>query len=105
MKNNRRSPLFATLTALLLLAPFCANILITDVTAQSLSTDKAVRKVSPDLRGQGAGTGADRVSVIVQLAAPAGGPFKALLSRNDVRVKGSFRNLNSLAVELPAGVS
>src|SRR5918911_1972448 len=60
-------------------------------------------KLSPDLRAsvEGAGAGA-RVGVILQTDGPVSGPLHSLLVRGDVHVRGSFRNLNSFAVELPA---
>jgi hypothetical protein len=53
MQTNRRSSLFATLAALLMLTPFCADdILMTDANAaHSAAAAKAGGKVAVDLRG------------------------------------------------------
>ena len=67
-------------------------------------------KVSPDLRGkvrrsrERGNQDTENVSVILQLTAPPSAQLAALLRRNGVRVKRLFRNFNSQAVELPAGV-
>jgi subtilisin family serine protease len=68
---------------------------------------RASAKVSPDLaertRGKGGEReGGDKVTVIVQLGSRPKGQLNAFLNRNGVHVNADFKNLDALAVELPA---
>src|SRR5215213_7462525 len=62
-------------------------------------------KVSPDLRQSlRSKKGSDRVQVILQISGKPTAALRALLSRNGVRVKKEFGNLQMLTVELPLSV-
>jgi len=93
----------------------CLSVLITDNAFNGRSSVKAGTvgrsgsgqtaagsKVSSDLRGKSAS--GEVVKVILQLNDKPSGPLNALLNRSGVHVRAAFKNFNSLAVELPAGV-
>src|SRR5687767_14336102 len=111
MKKNE-APITARKFAVIALAlALCCGIVIADNSVfgrrAQASSDKSsgrggAKKVSPDLDGKKGGDAAP-VRVILQLDGKPSGRLNALLNRNGVHVRGSFRNFNAMAVELPAG--
>src|SRR5687767_8120412 len=110
MKKNE-APINARKFAVIALAlSLCCGIVISDNSVfgrqAQASSDKssgrgaASRKVSPDLDGKKSGDAP--VRVILQLDGKPSGRLNALLNRNGVHVRGSFRNFNAMAVELSA---
>src|SRR5215216_547440 len=61
-------------------------------------------KISETLRERAAKGDDEIVQVILQFNAAPTGRLNALLQRNGVRVKGDFKEFNSVVVELPSSV-
>src|SRR5919199_4335300 len=74
------------------------NVLVRRAEAKTSGNAKG-KKVSPDLKKNGS-----LVRVILQLDGKPSGQLNALLNRNGVHVRASFKNLNAHVVELPQGV-
>ncbi|HLL99896.1 MAG TPA: S8 family serine peptidase, partial [Pyrinomonadaceae bacterium] len=74
--------------------------------AQSQNAVANSSKVSDELRARVINNSSNNnvVRVILQLSEPPRGQLNALLNRNGIHVRANFRNLNSMVVELPAGV-
>src|SRR4026208_1176209 len=95
MKTTGRSHIAATLTCLSLVISLSVGILISArASAAPNGGGKKASKISTDLKGGKAG---DRVKVILQLNEKMSGQLVALLSRNDVHVKATFKNFNAHA--------
>ena len=105
--NNPPTP--ARLIAVLsLIFSLCCSIVIADnnvvVRRAAASSGKNSgnakgKKVSPDLQKN-----AGLVRVILQLDGKPSGQLNALLNRNGVHVRASFKSLNAFSVELPGNV-
>jgi hypothetical protein len=72
--------------------------------AASVDQNAKADKVASNLRGHVSAGSSETVSVILQLNGPVSGRLNALLNRNGIHVKQSFKNFNSSAVELPVSV-
>src|SRR5919199_2043328 len=74
------------------------NVLVRRAEAKTSGNAKG-KKVSPDLKKDGS-----LVRVILQLDGKPSGRLNALLNRNGVHLRASFKNLNAHVVELPGNV-
>ena len=108
MKKNKAPNAGRKIAFIALAFSLCCGIVIADqcVFGRRAQADSgqgnASKKVSPDLRGKKAGDAP--VRVILQIDGKPSGKLNALLNRNGVHVKGSFKNFNAMAVELPQSV-
>src|SRR5438045_8319754 len=112
MKKNRTPNPARPLIILSLVFSLCCGIVISDNRSIERRAEASPgknsgpatggNKVSPDLRRKSAST--DPVRVILQLNDKPSGQLNALLNRNGVHVRASFKNLNAQVVELPESV-
>src|SRR2546426_5723183 len=102
MKVMRHCRAIAWLPAFSLASSLSTGILIAErASAAPQGGGKKASKVSSDLSGR---KGGETVKVILQLGGKMSGQLNALLSRNDVHVKSSFKNFNAQAIEMPASI-
>ncbi|MDQ3817691.1 MAG: S8 family serine peptidase, partial [Acidobacteriota bacterium] len=108
MKKSKLNKFVSWLVCLAILLSLNMGIIVSGAPAPQNNKGKVVTpaKISADLHKAVKGPNADAksVNVIIQLSAPASGPLKALLNSSGVHVKGSYKNLRMLAVEMPANV-
>ena len=111
MRKNKLTRFAAWLAFTSLVLSLCAGIVVSDNAKAQGRPDKPTRassptKVSADLaeKVKGPKAATERVSVIIQLSGPMSGQLNGLLNSNGVHIKGSFKKLQMLAVELPASV-
>jgi hypothetical protein len=109
MKPQKNFPKLTRLAVFTLLFSigFGLNLPGGNAQAQLLQNLLQVTKLAPDLlnEAQGAKNGNDQsVSVIVQLNGQPSAQLSALLQQNGVSVRGTFQQLNSYAVQLPASM-
>jgi len=101
MKKSHRLRAVTYVATFAMLFSLCAGIMVTDNASAKSNGGGSSRKVSADLGGKASG---ELVRVVLQLGGKPGGQLNALLNRGGVHVRAHFQNLNSYAVELPAGV-
>lgn len=94
------------ITPCLLISSFATISISERVSAQSDQEEHQTTKVSSDLRERvySARSADERVRVILQIDGEAGDELKALLQRDEVRVKRHHQNFGTRVVELPVGV-
>src|SRR6266550_717905 len=103
----KRTKLFTILTftacLMLALSMLGGRLFVTNVEASN-NPDANSDKVANNLRRHVSAGSTETVNVILQLNGPVSGRLNALLNSNGIHVKQLFKNFNSSAVELPAGV-
>ncbi len=112
MRHLKPSSSASKLTVLILITALSCGLSLSLISADAKDKKEAgadrgrKTKVSSELRSKKrkGKDDSDSVNVILQLQGKASGRLNALLNRNGVHVNGQFKNLNMLAVELPADV-